>query len=228
MLKESELARREVGGIVLREGALRVRWEFEDLIASDGHRVNGSFGCMIQALPQPVERKMLEETFLARSASVLTEDIAAHFQPKLEEAARRLIETMTAEAVLSPEGKDAWTKKLAEACNRAAFSCGVSALPPMDAELDSPTVRLEHEEQRRDAQQTERMARAAGLFKQFQEIRASAPELTPGQVLQRIGAADQAEMLRSLLVASGKSSDKQALWAVAGPYLIKISAGALD
>src|SRR5271163_24808 len=135
MLNDSELARREAGRIIVRDGGLRVRWEFSDLTASDGHRINGTFACVVRALPEAVERKMLEETFLSRSSSVLTNDILAHFRPPLEETGRRLVETMPSETILSPAGKEAWIKKLAESANSVAFSCGVSVLPPMEAEL---------------------------------------------------------------------------------------------
>ncbi|HTW93846.1 MAG TPA: hypothetical protein VMD30_03560 [Tepidisphaeraceae bacterium] len=228
MLSDSELARRQGGQIITRDKGLRGRWEFSELTTSDGHRIDASFGCVIRALPEQVEKKMLEETFLAQGSSVHIADAVGHFRPALEESARRWIAGLSAEAALTAESKEAWLKLLADAANKVAFSCGLAIQPPLEGDLDSPTVRLAHEEQLRQSQQSERMKRASDLFRQFQEIRASAAELSPGQVLQRIGAADQAEMLRSLLMASAKNADPQPLWAVAGPYLVKISGAALD
>ena len=228
MLHDSEIARRENGRVVIRPGGLRVRWELPDLTSADGHAVKGVFTCTVRPLDDPTERKMLEEVFLGRSPAVTTADVAAHFAPVLEAAARKEAGSLTAEALLSDAGTSAVVGKIADAGKAVAFGCGVELLPPFEAGLDSPTLRRKQEEERQSAAQIERMGRASKLFKQFQEIRASAPELSAGQVLQRIGTADQGEMLRALLLASAGEGAAKTLWAVAGPYLVKVDWTAAD
>jgi hypothetical protein len=68
----------------------------------------------------------------------------------------------------------------------------------------------------------EHFQRAADLLKQFQSIRASAPELSAGQVLERITPSDRGSVLQTLLLASAKEDRASDLWAVAGPYLVRI------
>jgi hypothetical protein len=68
----------------------------------------------------------------------------------------------------------------------------------------------------------EHFQRAADLLKQFQVIRASAPELSAGQVLERITPSDRGSVLQTLLLASAKEDSATDLWAVAGPYLVRI------
>ncbi len=79
--------------------------------------------------------------------------------------------------------------------------------------------------QRRAADHADHLKRSAELFAQFESIRVSAPQLGPGQVLDRIGVADQADLLRSLLLASAQNAKPATLWVVAGTSLIRIDAG---
>ncbi len=46
------------------------------------------------------------------------------------------------------------------------------------------------------------------------------------QVLAQVGIGDQAELIRALLLASAKGAKPQQLFAVAGPYLVEVVAGA--
>jgi len=106
-----------------------------------------------------------------------------------------------------------------------AFGCGLEVLPPFELELDSPTLRIRQQEIHRSAIQTERLNRTANLIKQFQEFRATAPQLAAGEILQRIAPVDpaeQAEMMRALLQAGAQDHAGMKLWAVAGPHLIAI------
>jgi hypothetical protein len=133
--------------------------------------------------------------------------------------------------LLSDASRTALLAALMDAGRAVAFGCGVELLPPAQIDLESPTLQRAQMEilerqtaQRRAEGQMDQMRRSAELFAQFQAIRASAPDLSPGQVLSRIGLADQAELLRSLLLASAGQAPRPQAWAVAGPYLIGISA----
>jgi hypothetical protein len=61
------------------------------------------------------------------------------------------------------------------------------------------------------------------LLKQFQSIRDSAPQLSPGRVLEQISPADRGAVLQTLLLASAKRQRADQLCAVAGPYLVKVN-----
>src|SRR5205809_1001565 len=140
LLMNNELARRENGKVQLRPSPVRVRWNLDDLVTGDGHKLHCGFTCSVTALPEPSERR------------------------KVEEMERTLAE-------------------------------------------------------RRVAGQVEHFERASRLLKQFQELRAAAPELSPAEVLKQISPADRGLMLQTLLLAAGKSGATASLWAVAGGSL---------
>ena len=60
------------------------------------------------------------------------------------------------------------------------------------------------------------------MFGQFEAIRAATPQLSPGEVLERVSAADQGDVLRAVVLASAQKRSGAKLWAVAGNYLIRI------
>jgi hypothetical protein len=232
MFHDTEIARRDGGVLVIRPAPVRVRFEITELTTHDGHRVNGGFAASVRALSDRAEKAMLEETFLASSQTISTDDVADHFQSTLRAAAQKHAGSVEAADLLADAGKTALVDRLAKAAQDEAFKCGLEVVPPFSIDLESPTLRQQQFEamqrqaaERRAADQMDHLSRSAQLFKKFQEIRQSAPELTAGQVLQQVAPADQAEMLRSLLLASAKESGQKSLWAVAGPYLVKISAG---
>ncbi len=118
---------------------------------------------------------------------------------------------------------------IVEAARAVAFASGVEVIPPVQVELDCPTLKREQIEalerqavQRCAADQVDYLRRSAELFGQFEAIRAASPGLSPGQVLSRMGAADQADVFRAILAASSQTSKRSQLWGVAGPYLIRI------
>ncbi len=113
----------------------------------------------------------------------------------------------------------------------AAFACGVELLAPFDVDFQS----LSYEQQRlrkiqqsmldqRAAGELEQMQRTAQLVREFQELRKATPELSAGKVLERVSPSDRGSMLRTLLMASAQNKQKPSLWAVAGPYLVRIDA----
>jgi hypothetical protein len=224
-LNAAEIARRDAGKIVIRPSGVRVRWELTDINTSDGQSVRAIFSAAVRPLEGAADRKMLEEAFFGSATAVTAADVATHFRGALDSAARRAADSSELPALLSEAGRTALANKLAEAARGVAFGCGLELLPPFELELDSPSLRRTQEEARRSASQTERFSRAAALFKKFQEIRQSAPDLTADQIFQRIGGVDpteQAESLRLLLLTSAGEVATGSLWAVAGPHLIKI------
>src|SRR5207253_2330975 len=115
------------------------------------------------------------------------------------------------------------------AADQIAFACGLEVMPPFDVDLESPSFQQQKLEamernlaQQRVAGQVEHFEKAASLLKQFDALRQAAPGLAPGAVLQQISPSEQGVMLQTLLLAAGKGSKTRELWAVAGPYLVKI------
>jgi len=225
----AEIARRDAGNIVVRPTGIRVRWDLADLYTTDGQLLRAAFSAAVRPLEGAADRKMLEETFLGSSAAVSAADVADHFRASLQTAAARVAAANDLQTLLSDTGRSALIAKLSESARATAFNCGLDLLPPYELSLDSPTLRDQQDAARRAAAQTQRLARAADLFKQFDEIRRSAPDLPADRIFQRIAGgdpADQAESLRLLLLSSAQSSSPTTLWAVAGPHLIRIEPGA--
>jgi hypothetical protein len=226
-----EIARRDNGRIIIRPGGVRVRWELPDLTSSDGHSVRGVFRAAVRALDEPAERKMLEEVFLTGDSAVTSAEVVRYFSSALESLARRQVGTGDAQTILSDAGKSLLLSKLGEAARSVAFGCGLELLAPFELDLDSPTLRQAQQEHRRAASQSQRLTQAASLFKQFQEIRQSAPDLPAEKIMQRMGLADPAEqtdLLRSLLLSAARQTQPSPLWAVAGPHLIRIEPADLE
>ena len=92
-----------------------------------------------------------------------------------------------------------------------AFACGVDLLPPFQVETESPSLqahacaRCSAAAEQQAAGQIEHFHRAAELLKQFQALRAAAPELSAGRVLEQTSAPDRGPVLQTLLVASAKA-----------------------
>src|SRR5690348_10526814 len=95
-LRDNELARRQEGKLELRPQPLRVRWNFNEIVTSDGHELRATFTCRARALPDPTERRMFEEVLLGSRYSFTDEDLAAHFERTLGTAAVKSAEKHTA------------------------------------------------------------------------------------------------------------------------------------
>src|SRR4051812_2228348 len=232
-LLDNELARRDGSsgssrpagaGLQLRTQPARVRWAFGDLTTADGHDLRCAFTASVRALPDPIEQRTLAEVLLGGRSSLRTDDVAAHFAPTLKAAAASTAKAKGAEVWLAPENRGELVDALKAAAAKVAFACGLEVLAPYDVELESRSYQqqklLEVERalaQKKAAGQVEQLNRAGDLLKKFQDIRASAPELSAGQILERISPSDRGSMLQSLLLASARSEAAQDLWAVAGP-----------
>jgi hypothetical protein len=229
LLMNNELARRENGRVELRPNPVRVRWNLDDLVTADGHKLHCAFTCSVATLADASERRMLEEVFLGRGQSVTTEAVTAHFAPALRAAAGKAAGRHNASEWVEGELKQVMIETLREAARAIAFSSGLEILPPFDAAFESPSLRSQKVEEmertraeRRVAGQVEHFERASRLLKQFRELREASPELSPAEVLRQISPTDQGQMLQTLLLAAGKSQSTACLWAVAGHSLIKI------
>lgn len=228
-LRDNELARRQEGRLELRPQPIRVRWSFNGLVTSDGHELHASFTCSARVLTDPAERRMFEEVLLTSRYALSDEDLARHFDPALRTAAGRSAEKHSAAEWIGGQYRDEMVEALRLAAAPVAFGCGVELLPPFLIDFQSPTFqkqRLRSMQQSLAEQQTagqmEHVHRAAELLKEFQSIRESAPELSPSRVLQQISPADRGAVLQTLLLASAKQRQAERLWAVAGPYLVRI------
>src|SRR5436305_4586813 len=104
-LRDNELARRLEGRLELRPQPLRVGWNWGDLLAADGHELRCAFTCSVRAVPDPTERRMLQEVLLGSRYSLNDEDVSAHFAPALRSAAARVAEKHPAAAWVAGDPK---------------------------------------------------------------------------------------------------------------------------
>src|SRR5258707_2883488 len=136
----NQLARREKDALLLRPEPLRLRWEFNDLVAADGHELRAAFSASVRAVPDRTERRMLQEVLLDGRSTVSGDDVVVHFSSALRASAARVAQLHPASDWL---GSDAAKHELIDALKTSAqsiaFACGVEILPPFQAELQSPT-----------------------------------------------------------------------------------------
>lgn len=226
----SELARREMGRIVVRGEPVRLRWVFEDLISGDGHGLSCSFACSARALASAAEVRMLEEVFFQGKLSLRAEGVVEHFRPALRAAAAASAGMRpAAEQVNGAGAQHALVEPLKKAAERVAFSCGLEVLGPFEVTVESQTLERQRLDamqrqlaEQRAAGQVEHLQRAGELLKQFESARAASPSLSPGDLLKQLNPADQGQLLQTLLLAEAKEKKTSAVWVVAGPNLVKV------
>src|SRR3954451_12082203 len=173
VLMNNELARRENGRVELRSGPVRVRWNLEDLVTADGHKLHCAFTCSLTALADPSEGRMLEEVFLGRGQAVTTEAVVAHFAPALRAAAGKVAGKHSASEWVENELKQPMVEALREAAKSVAFSAGLEILPPFEVAFESTTFASQKVEEmertlaeRRGAGAGVGFRRASGFFEQ--------------------------------------------------------------
>jgi hypothetical protein len=227
-LAESELARREGGRLELRKSPVRLRWVMEKLVSGDGHELRAMFSCSVQVRPEAAEQQMLAEVFLNNGSSLWAEAVVAHFQPALRSAIAQICGVKPAGESIGINNHQL-VEALRIAGERLAFSCGLEILPPFELDVQSPSLEQQRLEtmqrtlaEQRAAGQMEHFQRATDLLKQFEAIRQAAPQLSPGEVLGQLGPGDQGMVLQTLLLAAAKEKRSEAVWAVAGPNLLRV------
>ncbi len=230
-LQENELARREGSAVTVRAQPLRVRWELAGLSTLDQNDLRCRFVASLGAVDNALDRRMFTEVLLAGRNAVTEQDLSAHFAPALQAAASKIAAQFAAGSWVEGDAtaRCAMIEAILAAARPVAFACGVELLAPFDVELQS----LSYQQQRlramqqsmldqRAAGELEQLQRAAHLLREFQELRKAAPELSAGRVLEQVSPADRGSMLRTLLMAGAQEQRKPSLWAVAGPYLVRI------
>jgi hypothetical protein len=224
-------ARRVDGRAEVLSAPIRLRWSFDSLVAADGHRLSLAFDCGIKAVPAAADRQLFVEVFMNGSDAVTADEITGHFSLAMKSTAEEIAGKQSAAAALSEEFRSNWTAALRKTADEIAFSCGLEILPPFEVEVTSPTLQQERIEQmqrtaaeRRSADRVGHLARAADLLKQWEALKASVPSITPGKLLEQLNPADRGAMLDTLLMATGAEGTSQLpdLWAVAGPYLVRV------
>ena len=231
-LLPNELARWKNGRLELRPQPLRVRWTFDDLVSADGHSVRTKFSCSVQGLADPAERRMLQEVLLVWRSSVTDETVAEHFTPALQTAGKNVAAGKPVGELLSDGGRAALIDAFRAAAKPVAFACGVELVAPFQADTDSDTLQRQRlsSVQRAMAEQhaegqAKHLQRSFELYRQFEDLRKSAPGMSAGDVLQRVSPADQASLLQTLLV-TGAAEERErrpcGLWLVAGSSLGRV------
>jgi hypothetical protein len=209
---------------------VRVTWTFDELVSSDAHVVRCRFGASVRVADTDPDRRMFAEVFLTGGKRGATdEEIRAHFDGAVRAAALSASAKRQADDWISGDRKTL-QDALVERAKSVAFACGLEVLPPFQVELESPTLARQQLEavqraraEERAAGQVQHLQRAAELLKQFQSMRAAAPELSAGRLLDQMAPADRGLALQTLLMASAGSA-QQTLWAVAGQFLVRIEA----
>lgn len=229
-LAPHELARRgEDGQLRVRAEPLRLRWQLDDLVTSDGHRLCAVFSCAACLPERAADRQMLEEALLAGRSALTVDELAEHFRSALISAAAAVARRRPAAEWLET-AKPEMCAALRSAATNIAFASGIEILPPVQLDVRSPTLRqqaLESTQRRlaeqRSAGRVEHLRHAVELLAQFESLRAASPHLRFGELLNHISPADQGPLLEALTRASaGEQSVRQTLGLVAGPYLFRI------
>lgn len=204
----------------------RLRWRWDDLVAADGHRLLAVFTTAVTAVNDPAEQHLFRETF---SGDATDTRVADHFAPALRSAANDIASKHTIDDLLHDGTHEKISAAMLAAARAVAFACGLDVLPPTRLELSSPTLeklRLDQMQQTLHQKQTdaaiEQFRRAGELLQQFQSLRESSPNISAEDVLNRVGPADQAAMLKLLQMAAAKEQPTAAVLVVAGSELLRI------
>lgn len=226
-LQPSEFARRDAAGVEVRPEPVRLSWRFDRLPTIDNHLLTIRISCAVRLAESATDRKMLAETLLSSRTSLSQADLAEHFRASLEQSIAAVVARSNAAQVVAESLTESSTAEL----RRAAFMCGLELLNPVEVLVEAPTLtqrRLEEVSEALHAQrqeaQSQRIRRAADLLADFERMRTSLPQLSPGQVLSRFDPAEHGEILDSLLAGSERSARPSTLWCVSGTKLVRAGA----
>jgi hypothetical protein len=208
----------------------RLRWTFDDLVATDGHRLSVWFAATVRPGDGPSDHKLFAEAFTTSSISSFPADAVARFlNDGLRAAATELAGRLT--VTQATESDEPWIAALSARANELAFGAGLEVVGPFDAGVESSTLQAERLEQmrrtaaeRRSADRAGQFSRAADLMKQWESLRATVPGVTPGAMLERLDPADRGAVLETMMMASAQAASCD-LWIVAGPSLVRFGPG---
>ena len=230
-LAPNEFARRAGGAVEIVPNAVRLTWQLSGMTTSDSHTLAGRFTLSAQLADNPTDRKMFAEMILGTKPVVTLADLTELFAAAIRNAAMDLAPKRTVEQWVSGESKQQMIDALVKAAGGVAFSSGLEILPPYQLELVSQSLNEKRlaefaaaRVEERTKGQMAQLRRAGEVLAQFEEMRRSAPEISAGVLLERLSPQDRGGVLQTLLAGAAEKSDRQTLWAVAGPSLLKIDA----
>ena len=221
------LARVTPAGVEARPDAVRVRWQFDNLPTADDLDLSLTFAAALRLADSDADRRLFAEHFLTRDQVVGAGVVRDHLAAALRTAAESSARQTSADEALADAGRLALQQTLAAAARAAGFAAGVEILAPFELTADSPALRRRRtEEQARrrdeeaDADRAARLRRAGGLAAEFAKLRAAAPDLDPGALLERLAPADRPAVYAA--VAGESASSGGSVYAVSGSVLLQI------
>lgn len=227
-LRPNEFAVRDGDRVDFRADPLRLRVELANLVTLDRHDLKCLFEFSARVGEHSADKKLFVELLMSDRPSVTRDEVAIQFGPALENSVKSAVAKPVAQ-ILSEAGRNEVEWILRKAADAMAFDSGLIVLPPFQLELTSPSLQRQ---QREAAQRSRAEEQAAGrldhlrhateLLKQFDAIRAAAPSISAGQILERIAPADRGELLGALLASGAEQTAGQILYAVAGSQLVQI------
>lgn len=229
-LSGNEFARRRGTQMVFREEPMRVRFELSGIATLDRHDLRCAFDCSLRVAESSADRRLLAEVLLHDREALTRDGVVQHLSRKLVTAANDFAAQHTASELTGGGAtREQLLEKIRQAADAAAFACGLIVMPPFAIDVESPSLQREKIEaiqraraEERAAEQVVHLRRAGELLRQFQSIRESSSEIAPGQVLQQVTPADRGSTLEALLLAASRAEKQATLYAVAGPYLVRI------
>ena len=131
---------------------------------------------------------MLEEAaLLARKPTATATNVSVHFAAPLEAAARQQVNACDVESLLADSGRAVCLGKLADAAQGGCVCIGIGIAAADGLGPGQSVAARRPGGIAASASQSQRLTRAAQLFKQFQEVRAAAPDVPPEKILQQLG-----------------------------------------
>ncbi|CAN5607013.1 hypothetical protein BH09PLA1_BH09PLA1_15730 [soil metagenome] len=231
-MASNELARRTDGTIEFRAEPIRVRLELSAMQSRDHHDVRCTLNCSVRIAENQSDRRLLGEVLLADRNALHREDVSGYLANQIRARIESFVGNQNGDDLLSGAARGELLKEACAAADAAAFACGLIVLPPYQLDVQSDSVQRGKIEQMqraraeaRSADQVEHLRRAGELLRQFQSVRESSNGISPGRILEQIAPADRGSTLEALLAASSQQAGHASLWAVAGPYLVRIDPG---